>query len=91
MVKKQEKLDKQVKAVESRINQLDTKEKPKEEKEIQLSIPDNKRIHSKILIRAENLNKKFENKILFEKSNFQINSNSKIALIEKMEVEKLPF
>ncbi|MFQ9333308.1 MAG: ATP-binding cassette domain-containing protein, partial [Finegoldia magna] len=75
------KLDKQVKAVESRINQLDTKEKPKEEKEIQLSIPDNKRIHSKILIRAENLNKKFKNKTLFEKCNFQINNNSKIALI----------
>ena len=79
--KNKKKLDKQVKAVESRINQLETKEKPKEEKEIQLSIPDNKRIHSKILIRAENLNKKFENKTLFEKSNFQINSNSKIALI----------
>ncbi|MDU5960977.1 MAG: ABC-F type ribosomal protection protein, partial [Finegoldia magna] len=75
------KLDKQVKAVESRINQLDIKEKPKEEKEIQLSIPDNKRIHSKILIRAENINKKFGNKVLFEKSNFQINNNSKIALI----------
>lgn len=75
------KLDKQVKAVESRINQLDTKEKPKEEKEIQLSIPDNKRIHSKILIRTENINKKFGNKVLFEKSNFQINNNSKIALI----------
>lgn len=75
------KLDKQVKAVESRINQLDIKEKPKEEKEIQLSIPDNKRIHSKILIRAENINKKFGNKVLFEKSNFQINNNSKIAII----------
>lgn len=75
------KLDKQVKAVESRINQLDTKEKPKEEKEIQLSIPDNQRIHSKVLIRGEKLNKEFGNKILFEKSNFQINNNSKIALI----------
>ena len=75
------KLDKQVKAVESRIDQLETKEKPREEKEIQLSIPDNQRIHSKILIRAENLKKKFENKTLFEKSNFQVNNNSKIALI----------
>lgn len=75
------KLDKQVKAVESRINQLDTKEKPTEEKEIQLSIPDNQRIHSKVLIRGEKLNKEFGNKILFEKSNFQINNNSKIALI----------
>ena len=75
------KLDKQVKSVESRINQLEVKEKPKEEKEIQLYIPDNKRIHSKILIRTENINKKFGNKLLFEKSNFQINNNSKIALI----------
>lgn len=75
------KLDKQVKSVESRINQLEVKEKPKENTEIQLSIPDNKRLHSKILIRGENLNKEFGNKILFEKSNFQIKNNSKVALI----------
>ena len=75
------KLDKQVKSVESRINQLELKEKPKEDTEIQLSIPDNKRLHSKILIRGEKLNKEFGNKILFEKSNFQIKNNSKIALI----------
>ena len=33
------------------------------------------------MIRAENINKKFGNKVLFEKSNFQINNNSKIAII----------
>ena len=75
------KLDKQVKSVESRIDQLEVKEKPKEETEIQLSIPDNKQLHSKILIRGEKLNKEFGNKILFEKSNFQIKNNSKTALI----------
>lgn len=75
------KLDKQVKSVESRIDQLEVKEKPKEETEIQLSIPDNKKLYSKILIRGENLNKEFGNKILFDKSSFQIKNNSKIALI----------
>lgn len=75
------KLDKQVKSVESRIDQLEVKEKPKEETEIQLSIPDNKQLHSKILIRGEKLNKEFGDKILFEKSNFKIKNNSKTALI----------
>ena len=75
------KLDKQVKAVESRINQLEVKEKPKEETEIQLSTPDNKRIHSKILIRAENISKDFGNRTLFRDSNFLIKNNSKIALL----------
>lgn len=56
-------LDKQVKAVESRINQLDIKEKPKEEVEIKLSVPDSKRIHSKILIKSENLNKRFKGRL----------------------------
>lgn len=77
------KLDKQVKSVESRIDQLEVKEKPKEETEIQLSVPDNKQLYSKVLIRGENLNKEFGNKILFEKSNFQIKNNSKTALIGK--------
>lgn len=74
------KLDKQVKAVESRISQLEIKEKPKEEVEIKLSVPHSKTIHSRILIKAENLNKKFKYKTLFEKSNFIIKNNSKVAL-----------
>lgn len=75
------KLDKQVKSVESRINQLESKEKPSEEVEIKLSVPDNKRIHSKVLIRAEDLNKAFQKNLLFEKSDFTIENNSKVALI----------
>ncbi|MDO5018628.1 MAG: ATP-binding cassette domain-containing protein [Lagierella massiliensis] len=75
------KLDKQVKSVESRINHLEVKEKPKDEVKIHLSIPDSKRIHSKILIRAENISKEFDDKILFENANFQIKNNSKVALI----------
>ena len=75
------KLDKQVKSVEARINQLEAKERPKEEEDIKLSAPEIKRIHSKVLIRAENLNKVFNKKVLFEKSEFTIENNSKVALI----------
>ena len=75
------KLDKQVKSVEARINQLEAKERPKEEEDIKLSVPEIKRIHSKVLIRAENLNKVFNKKVLFEKSEFTIENNSKVALI----------
>ncbi len=75
------KLDKQVKAIESRIDQLDIKEKPKEEKEVILSIPENEKIHSKILARAEKLSKDFNNKILFQDASFIIENNSKVALI----------
>ncbi len=75
------KLDKQVNATLSRLNQLEKKEKPKEETEIKLTVPDNKKIQSKVLIKAEKLSKKFKNKILFENTDFIIENNAKIALL----------
>ena len=75
------KLDKQVKAVESRINQLEVKDKPKEEAEIKLTIEEKAKIFSKVLVRAENLNKRFGEKIIFDNAKFEIPNNSKIALL----------
>ena len=75
------KLDKQVKAIESRINQLEVKERPKEEKAIELSMPENKKIHSKILIRSEKLNKRFGDKVIFNNAKLEIENNRKIALL----------
>lgn len=75
------KLDKQVKAIKSRMDQLEVKEKPKEETIIELSVPDVEKIYSKILIRAENLNKSFGEKEIFSNANFAIKNSSKIALI----------
>lgn len=75
------KLDKRVKSVESRISQLEIKEKPKEETIIELNMPDSDKIHSKILVKAKNLNKKFGDKIIFENANFNINNIDKIALL----------
>lgn len=70
-----------MKAVESRINQLEVKDKPKEEAEIKLTIEEKAKIFSKVLVRAENLNKRFGEKIIFDNAKFEIPNNSKIALL----------
>lgn len=75
------KLDKQVKSVKSRIDQLEVKEKPKEEAEIKLTIEEKDKIFSKVLVRAEKLNKSFDDKVLFDNANFEIPNNKKIALL----------
>jgi len=82
------KLDKQVKAVESRIEQLEVKEKPKEKSQIELTAPIGERIHSKVLIRAEHLNKSFGDKILFDDVEFIIENNKKIAMLGENGVGK---
>lgn len=75
------KLDKQVRSVMSRIDQLEVKEKPKEETEIKLTIGEKDKIFSKVLVRAENLNTSFDDKVLFDNANFEIPNNKKIALL----------
>jgi len=75
------KLDKQVKAVESRINQLEVKEKPKEESKIELSIEEKDKIFSKVLVRDENLSKRFDEKIIFDNAKLEIQNNTKVALL----------
>ena len=75
------KLDKQVKAVESRINQLEVKEKPKEAAKIELTIGEKDKIFSKVLARAEKLNKRFGEKLIFDNANLEIQNNTKIALL----------
>ncbi|NLM06252.1 MAG: ABC-F family ATP-binding cassette domain-containing protein [Tissierellia bacterium] len=75
------KMDNQIKSVRSRLERLEVKERPKAESEILLLMPEEERIHSKILIRSESLNKSFGNKVLFNKAEFEIKNGSKTALI----------
>ena len=75
------KLDKQVKSIKSRIDQLEVKEKPKEETEIKLTIDEKDKIFSKVLVRAEKLSKSFDDKVLFDNANFEIPNKKKIALL----------
>lgn len=75
------KLDKQARAVASKLQQLEIKEKPKESLPIKLTIPEIEKLHAKILIRAEHLDKKFDDKLIFQEAAFAIENESKIALL----------
>ncbi|MDO5028614.1 MAG: ATP-binding cassette domain-containing protein, partial [Bacillota bacterium] len=77
------KLDKQVKAIASRIDHLEVKEKPKEDKPIELIMAEKEKIFSKTIIKADNLNKSFGDKIIFNKADFIIENNKKVALLGK--------
>lgn len=75
------KLDNKAKSLESRINQLEVKEKPKEESKIELTIEEKDKIFSKVLVRGQNINKEFGEKIIFDNANLEIKNNTKIALL----------
>ena len=75
------KLDKQVKATLERINQLEVKNKPYQNAAIKLNMDEREKIHSKVLIRAENLNKSFDSKVIFKNVNFAIDNTNKVALL----------
>lgn len=74
-------LERTAKSVERRIEHLEVKEKPKEELEIRLDIMDSNRLHSKIIIEGKNINKAFNDKIIFKNAEFDIYNGSKVALI----------
>ena len=75
------KLDKQVKATLERVNQLEVKSKPYQNAAIKLNMDEREKIHSKVLIRAENLNKSFDSKVIFKNANFEMDNTSKVALL----------
>lgn len=74
-------LEKAVKSVEKRIEHLEIKEKPKEQLGIKLDIQDCNKLHSKVIIEGKNINKAYNDKIIFENANFSIYNGAKIALI----------
>jgi macrolide transport system ATP-binding/permease protein len=74
-------LDKKVKSIETRIEQLDIKEKPKELSKIKLDILESSKLHSKIIIEGKNINKAFGDKTIFKNANFHIYNGAKAALI----------
>lgn len=75
------KLDKQVKATLERVNQLEVKSKPYQNAAIKLNMDEREKNHSKVLIRAENLNKSFDSKVIFKNVNFTIDNTNKVALL----------
>ena len=76
--KGKKKLDGNVKALKSRIEHLEIKEKPKN---IKIKVQDGLEIYSKIVAEGKNICIKRGNKTLIKDSNFVINKGDKVALI----------
>lgn len=74
-------IDNNIKALKSRIEHLEVKEKPKTTKEIKIRIQEGKEIFSKNIIQCSNLNLKVGNKVLINEGNFIIKKGYKVGLI----------
>lgn len=74
-------LDNNMKALKSRIDHLEVKEKPKAIKEINITVQDNLKITSKNLIEVKHLNLLAGDKLLLKDANFKIRNGKKVALI----------
>lgn len=74
-------LDSARKNIEARIEHMEVKAKPVKAGEIKFDLTEPKKIHSKIIIEGNNINKVFGDKIIFKDAEFRINNGSKVALI----------
>lgn len=74
-------IEKQINSVRTRINKLEAKEKPKDLPEIKVDIQENRKLHCKVVISSDSLNKRFGEKIIFKDAEFKIFNNSKTAII----------
>lgn len=78
---KQAKLHQATNALKTRIEKLEKKDKPKSVDKVIIDIPAVDKLHSKIVIRGENITKSFTDKLLFKINELQIYNGDKIALI----------
>lgn len=81
--KSKKNLDNSIKAIKTRIDHLEVKEKPKNEKEIKIDVINNLELTSKNPIEAKGLNLTVNDKILLSNANFKIKKGKKVALIGK--------
>lgn len=74
-------LSKNIKAMESRIDRLEVKERPKEQQKAKIDIQEQERPVSRVLISGEGLTKAFGSRILFKDGSFKVLNGSKTALV----------
>ncbi len=74
-------LDKAVKAMETRMSQLEIKDKPKSNPKVVFHLVNTDDVYSKMVLRAEGISKVFDNRRLYEQVEFSIGSGYKVALI----------
>lgn len=75
------KQDQSIKAVKTRINKLEVKEKPNDDKEVRITVQENMIIESKNLIEGKDFDLIVGDRILLEKAKFKVKKGKKIALI----------
>lgn len=85
---KQEKLHKSVKDMQTRLEKLEIKDKPRALESIKIEFNPVSRPGGKILIKGEDISLSFGNRVLFNKLNFEVANDSKTALIGKNGVGK---
>ncbi|TCK92914.1 macrolide transport system ATP-binding/permease protein [Natranaerovirga hydrolytica] len=74
-------LDKTVKSIQSRIEALDHKSKPKEEETIAIDPIQPENLHKKIIIKGQWIKKEFDNKVVFNNAKFNIYNGDKVAIL----------
>lgn len=79
--KKQKKLDKAAKTIETRLQQLEKVEKPYEEKPLKMTLPFQEQLHNKTVIQVNRLEGKIAGQRLWEKASFFIKGGDKVAII----------
>lgn len=75
------KLNRQIKAVRTRIEKLEVKEKPKELPQVNVDLQKGGQLHCRVVFSSDKLNKSFGDKIIFKDAKFKIYNNSKTAII----------
>ena len=75
------KIDENIKALKSRIDHLEVKEKPKTISETKINIQAGMEIISKNIIEVNNLNLFADNKLLIKNANFKIKRGQKVGII----------
>lgn len=73
-------LDKAVKAIESRLDKLEVKEKPKDSLNAAFDFSNIGSLYSKVVVRGERINKSFGNRVIFKDAEFSLLNGQKVAL-----------
>ncbi|MFL2105536.1 ribosomal protection-like ABC-F family protein [Desemzia sp. FAM 23991] len=74
-------LDKAVKNYEKRIEHLTVKEKPVDLPPVKIQLDKGREIHNPILISGSKVHKRFDSRVLFDNTDFQLLNHSQTALI----------
>jgi macrolide transport system ATP-binding/permease protein len=74
-------LDKDIKAMETRISKLEVKERPQEQQYAKIDIQEAEKPLSRVLISGKGITKSFGSKELFREAEFEVANGSKTALI----------